>query len=106
MTTPIENILRESDYQMGDDCTRWMQDYSAFCQTLPWPRNLISLHQEKLGKPTRVKMFFRKFWIWERSDWTVLVNKDKGICFEVPESHSKAQAWEAWKSYKKEMGVP
>jgi hypothetical protein len=93
-TTPIENILPVDEYP---------KEYSAFCFSLPRPRNLVRLHQAKLGKQSTVFQGEYRMWVWIRPTWTVFVGNTKGICFEVPEGTPPEKAWEAWREYRKLM---
>lgn len=94
-TTDIVNVLGH---------TKYVPDYLAFCRSLPRPRNLVKMHQAKLGRQTTTfQGSAHRLWVWVRPEWTVFVGNVKGICFEVPEGTKSKQAWAAWESYKRAM---
>ena len=93
-TTPIENILPIEDFT---------KEYMGFCFSLPRPRDLVKIHQAKLGKQSTVFQGEFRMWVWTRPTWTVFISNIKGICFEVLEGTSVEKAWEAWHEYQKAM---
>ena len=94
-TVPVENLLPLDEYS---------KEYSAFFRSFGYPRDLVKIHQEKLGKQTKTFRGEYRMWVWSRPSWTVFVSNIKGICFEVPVDTSLESAWAAWREYKKAMG--
>jgi hypothetical protein len=90
VTTPIENVVNPQ---------RFGPAYTRFCQSFGYPRDLVKIHKERLGRQTTTFQGERKMWVWVRATWTVFVNNEKGICFEVPQGSSSVQAWTAWRQY-------
>ena len=94
-TVPVENLL---------PIVEFAKEYIAFCNSFGYPRNLIQIHKDHLGKQTKTFQGEFRMWVWVRPNWTVYVSNIRGICFEVPEDTSPEKAWEAWREYRKEIG--
>jgi hypothetical protein len=95
-TVPIENLLPVDEHSKA---------YMAFSVSLPRPRNLVKIHQAKLGKQSTIFQSEYRMWVWIRSNWIVFVSNTKGICLEVPEGITPEKAREAWKDYVRAMNA-
>jgi hypothetical protein len=107
------------DMLWDDAYKTYCRDYIDACVKIGHP--VIRRHKDILGKQDYTfSNFGYRFWVWEVSSspviltrqarpsevsWRIYVNPRKGICFEVPRGYTEAQAIEAWKDYKKRMGV-
>ena len=84
------------------DSRAFSPNYITFCKSLPRPRNLVKIHQAKLGRQsTTIQGSAHRLWVWVHPTWTVFVGNNKGICFEVPKGTTPEQAWAAWNDYKR-----
>ena len=104
-TTPIDNLLQWD----SPAYRQYSAEYLTFSRSFPYPkgarhRNLVKIHQAKLGRQTTVFQGEYKMWVWVRPTWTVFVGNSKGICFEVPEGATPEKALEAWREYRQAMG--
>ena len=98
VTTPIENIV---------DLGTWTAAYMTVINSLGRPRNLVNIHKARLGKQTTtLQVAEHRMMVWVRPTYTVFVNNDKGVCFEVPEGATEDAAWTAWWDYRKAMREP
>ncbi len=98
-TTPIENIL-------GYDHP-WVNQ-AMILTSIMMQNNwkCVEFHKTKLGKQTKIFTGSEfRFYVWSKKNWTVYVNNEKGICFEVPAASSKQEATDAWNSYIQKMLV-
>lgn len=94
-TVPIENILPIDEFS---------REYTAFSRSFPYPRDLVQIHKDRLGKQSATLQVWRRMHVWHRPNFTVFVNNYKGVCFEVPEKTTTEQARQAWMEYREEMG--
>lgn len=95
--TPIENIIQDDNVLCELFRTEYLNHYKNLRTT-----NLKSVqwHKTKLGK--QEDCFSNgefRFWVWSGENWTCLVSNKKGICFEVKNTLSPQQAYDAWKNY-------
>lgn len=96
-TTPIENILGYSD--------EWLHqamELTSIQMQNGW--KCVEFHEQKLGKKTSTftSSEFR-FSVWTTDKWTVYVNNNKGVCFEVPVGSDAIAAITAWEDYRQKM---
>jgi hypothetical protein len=100
-TTPFVNILMNSE----DEPDRTLEAkeflWVSFIVGSPKVQKVKAL----LGRQDYTWMGSCRYWIWERGNWRVFVNNDKGLCFEVLPTLTVKQAIAEWEDFKKQLGV-
>lgn len=102
-TTPIVNILQH-DFLLWE---KYFSELLGFLVTLDEHRNLLELHNEKLGEHNTVfKVWnsYRFVWQWDNG-CMLFVNNDWGISFEVPLDMKPAEAIKSWRNYRDIMTI-
>ena len=96
LTTPIEMVLDPSARDF------FVPSYLTYCCLTP--NNKVKFHKAKLGKQKRTVTYSgRRFWVWETDSWRVLINGERGVCFELPEDANSDDALSAWHDYLSHM---
>lgn len=67
--------------------------------------SLVKWFQTKLGRQSRCLITHRRYWVWERPNWTLFVHNIGGISFEVPPTSTKAETKAAWEDFLTSIGT-
>jgi hypothetical protein len=94
---PIEEIVSQSESGLK----RWQLSRKKLFLQLA---GTVALHREKLGTSRCVEKGTGRSWTWSQRDWSVKIGK-KILEFKVRSDFTPREAWDAWRSYLKLLGV-
>lgn len=99
-TTPVENLVTNFDL--------FVKHYLTFTLNLKKiQRDLVKVHQKKLGKQLYTFTGEYRYWVWEFKDGKdllrVFVSNKKGICLETIDKTSESKINQMVHSYYNKM---
>ena len=101
VTTPILNIFFH--HPSDEICKKYLEQLQDHILMKPLGKS-VTLHLERLGKQSYCWTGEYKYWVWETEKWRIYVSNKRGVAFEVLETLSPQEAWDAWLDYQSKMG--
>jgi hypothetical protein len=68
-------------------------------------KSCVKYFKDILGKQSCCKNYTKRFWVWERNNYNILVANKIGYSIEVSYNTSYEEATEIWKNFLLSIGI-
>jgi hypothetical protein len=99
---PLINYVNVLDDEETEELVHLMKEAESAANA----EGQVEFHKERLGKQIACFQVNFRWWVWEGKNWRVFAsNKAKRISIEVRAGLGKKLAWQAFDSYRRQVGL-